>query len=592
MDRARAELSTVPLAGLVVLTDGADNSEDPLAESLLQLKSRGVPVHTVGIGREAFDRDVEITRVEAPRAVLEGSAVVIDVMVSHSGYGGQTVQLNVEDAGRIVSSQEVELPREGEIATVQAHFELSEPGPRLLRFHIPPESEELVAENNEREVLVQVRDRREKILYFDGEPRFEVKFIRRAVADDDNIQVVVLQRTAQNKFGRYGVDDPEELAGGFPTTREELFQYSGLILGSVEASFFTHDQLQMIAEFVGQRGGGLLMRGGRSSFAEGGYADTPVDNVLPVVLQTPAGSDSARFFAELDVELTPFGQSHPVTQIASTPDASADRWSELPAVSTVNSISEVKPGASTLLTGSGSGVDDAVVLAYQRFGKGRAVAFPVQDSWIWQMHADIPLEDMTHETYWRQLLRWLISSAPDRVMVSIPKDRVGVQERIILTTEVTDSAYLQVNDARVTAMVTPPSGEQQVLQLQWTVEEDGEYEINWAPQERGIHEIRVTADRGDESLGIATTFVDAAEPVEEYFGAQMRSPLLRRVAQETGGQFYTPETIATLPEDVRYTESGSTVYEDKDLWDMPIVFLLLVGLAATEWGFRRYRGLV
>ncbi len=592
LDRARAELSTVPLAGLVVFTDGADNSGASLTESMLQLRSRGVPVHTVGIGRETFDRDIEITRVEAPRAVLEGSAVVVDVMIAHSGYSGETVQLNVEDGGRIVSSQDVELPREGEIATVQVHFEVTDPGPRLFRFHILPEPDELVEENNQREVLVLVRDRREKILYFEGEPRFEVKFLRRAVADDDNLQVVILQRTAENKFARYDVEHQDELAGGFPTTREELFQYRALILGSVEASFFTHDQLQMIAEFVGQRGGGLLVLGGRNALAEGGYAGTPIDNVLPVVLQAPTDNDTARFFAELDVELTPFGQSHPVTQIAASPAASAERWAELPAISTVNPIFEVKPGASTLLTGSGDGIEDAVVLAFQRFGKGRVVAFPVQDSWIWQMHADIPLEDMTHETFWRQLLRWLISSVPDQVMASIPKDRVGVEERTTITTEVTDSAFLKVNDADVTAYVTMPSGEERAFAMEWTVEEDGEYQVDFVPEENGLYEIRVAADRDGESVGVTTTYFQAAEPVEEYFGAQMRSSLLRRVADETGGRFYTPETVATLPEDVRYTESGSTVYEEKDLWDMPIVFFLVVGLVATEWGFRRYRGLV
>ncbi|UCD24028.1 MAG: hypothetical protein JSW51_13515 [Gemmatimonadota bacterium] len=592
LDRARAELSTVPLAGLVVFTDGADNSEAPLNETIMQLRSRGVPVHAVGIGRETFDRDIEITRVEAPRAVLQGSAVAVDVMIMHSGYSGETVQLNVEDGGRIVSSQDVELPRDGEIATVQAHFEVEEPGPRLLRFHIPTEANELVEENNEREVLVLVRDRREKILYFEGEPRFEVKFLRRAVADDENLQVVIFQRLAENKFKRLDVDDPDELAGGFPTTREELFQYRGLILGSVEASFFTHDQLQMIAEFVGQRGGGLLVLGGKSAFAEGGYANTPVDNVLPVVLQAPVDDDTDRFFAELDVELTPFGQSHPVTQISGDPATSEERWAELPAVSTVNPIFDVKPGASTLITGSGDGIEDAVVLAFQRFGRGRVIAFPVQDSWIWQMHADIPLEDMTHETYWRQLLRWLISSVPDPVIASIPKDRVGLEERVTITTEVTDSAFLKVNDADVRAYVLPPSGVEQSLELEWTVEEDGEYVVDLVPQEEGLYEIRVSAERAGEPVGEAITYFEAAEPVEEYFGAQMRSSLLRRIADETGGRFYTPETVATLPEDVRYTESGSTVYEEKDLWDMPIVFMLLVGLVATEWGFRRYRGLI
>jgi hypothetical protein len=135
--------------------------------------------------------------------------------------------------------------------------------------------------------LVNVRDAREQILYFEGEPRWEMKFLRRAVADDKNLEVVTLQRTADNKFMRLFGDDPEnpdELEGGFPKTREELFRYRGLILGSVEAGIFSGDQLQMIAEFVEKRGGGLLMLGGARSFGEGGYGGTPVADALPLAI--------------------------------------------------------------------------------------------------------------------------------------------------------------------------------------------------------------------------------------------------------------------------------------------------------------------
>ena len=150
-----------------------------------------------------------------------------------------------------------------------------------------PQDGELVTQNNVRESLVNVRDVREQILYFEGEPRFEMKFLRRAVADDKNLEVVALQRTADNKYMRLFGDepeDPEELVGGFPKTREELFKYRGLILGSVEAGVFAGDQLQMIAEFVERRGGGLLMLGGARSFGEGGYGGTPVADALPLLI--------------------------------------------------------------------------------------------------------------------------------------------------------------------------------------------------------------------------------------------------------------------------------------------------------------------
>jgi hypothetical protein len=139
LTRVHGELSAVPLAGLVVVSDGADNSDRPISDAILQLRGSGIPVHTIGLGRERFDRDIEVSRIELPRAVLTGSSVAVEVMVVHSGFQGETVTLNVEDAGRILSTQEVTLPREGEVTTVRAHFTAAESGPRLYRFHIVPQ---------------------------------------------------------------------------------------------------------------------------------------------------------------------------------------------------------------------------------------------------------------------------------------------------------------------------------------------------------------------------------------------------------------------------------------------------------------------
>ncbi|HEY7697077.1 MAG TPA: hypothetical protein VIE88_01610, partial [Vicinamibacteria bacterium] len=353
LERSMGELSNVPLAGLVMVTDGADNSTDAISDTLLDLQARKVPVHTVGLGRERFTRDIEVSRVEAPRTVLVGSSLVVDVTLSQRGFDGETVRLDVEDDGRIVNSTNVTLSAEAEATTVRTHFTVSEPGARVFRFKVAVAPGEMVTQNNSREQLIEVENRREKILYFEGEPRFELKFIRRAVAEDKNLQVVCLQRTAEGKFLRLDVDDAEELASGFPKTREELFRYRGIVLGSVEASYFTHDQLRMIADFVSQRGGGLLALGGRLSFSEGGYAGTPVDEVLPVVLEPVEVSPETQevsapgFFASLAIKPTPFGTTHPVTQFGSNLESSRSRFETLPPLSTLNDIRSVKPGATT-----------------------------------------------------------------------------------------------------------------------------------------------------------------------------------------------------------------------------------------------------
>src|SRR6202007_2334963 len=131
--------------------------------------------------------------------------------------------------------------------------------------------------------------------------------------------------------------------GGFPKTREELFAYRGLILGSVEAAAFTPDQLRMIADFVNKRGGSLLMLGGRRSFAEGGWAGTPVAEVLPVEFnEGPRGKTGGEdYVAQLTARPTAAGRTYPVTQLAETEKANTAKWNVMPAVSTVNPIHAV-----------------------------------------------------------------------------------------------------------------------------------------------------------------------------------------------------------------------------------------------------------
>ena len=594
MVRVQEELAGVPLSGLVVLSDGADNSGKPLAESLLPLQAANVPVYTVGLGDEALSPDVQVSRVEIQRTVLVGTSLVVDVIVSHRGYSGRTVPLIVEDGGQVIASEDVTLGGDGEPVVARVRLEVTQSGPQLLRFRVPVQNGEPVEQNNLREVLLDVVDESEKILYFEGEPRWEVKFVRRAVAEDENLQVVVLQRTAASKFLRLDVDDADELAAGFPKTREELFRYRGLILGSVEASFFTHDQLNMIADFVSQRGGGLLLLGGRNSFAQGGYEGTPVAEALPVFLDDELNTGGGPYFEELLVSPTRTGLTHPATQLGEDDsEGIRELWESLPAVTTLNPISRLKPGATGLLTG-GSDQDRSrqVVLAYHRYGRGKVIVLPIQDTWIWQMHADVTLEDQTHETFWRQLLRWLIDGVPDPVAAQSESEVVEPGQVVNLSVEVGDSAYLEVNDGSVVATVLSPAGDSVTIPLDWAVDEDGRYDGTFTTAEAGLYEVSVRASRGADTLGTAVTFVNAAPSTAEYFDASMRGTTLRHVAEETGGRFYTPETVADLPEDISLTGAGVTLTEERDLWDMPILLLFLLGLMGAEWGYRRTRGLI
>ena len=590
LEGARQELAGLPLAGLVMVSDGADTTDASLSDALLALKAADVPVFTVGVGEESLHKDIQIGRISVPRATLKGTSILVDAVVTHRGFPGETVMLDVEDEGRIVGSQEVRLPADGEPAAVRVRFTASEAGPRIFRFKITPRPGEMVTQNNARETLIDVRDRAERILYFEGEPRFELKFIRRAVTDDANLRLVALQRTADNKYLRLGVDDADHLLGGFPKTREELFAYRGLILGSIEAGAFTGDQLRMISDFVEKRGGGLLMLGGPRAFAEGSYAGTPVADVLPVVLERPMKALDAGAVARLKVHPTRDGAAHAVTQLGANEQASSAIWEKLPTLTSVNALRAVKPGATILLSGTDERRREQVVLASQRYGGGKALAFPVQDSWLWQMHADIPVEDMTHENYWRQLMRWLVDGVPDHVEAHTSAERVEAGENVTVTADVVDPTFVEINDARVVAHVEGPRGTTD-LPLQWTGERNGEYRGVFTASDEGLYAVRVEATRGTTALGTGVTQLRAAPGDSEYFDAGMNAARLKRIADETGGRFYKSADAGSLAEDVRYSGRGVTTTEERDLWHMPFVLGLMLLLMCGEWGYRRAVGL-
>ena len=602
VEAARQDLEAVPLSGLVVVTDGADNAATEVNDALLALRARSLPVFTVGIGSERFVRDIEVQRVEAPRRVLKNGTLVADVLIRQRGFDGETVPLIVEDEGRIVARADILMPAGSDASPVRITARLADAGARTLTFRIPVQEREQVTENNAQRAIVQVRDAREKILYIEGAPRYEVRFIRDAVELDSNIQLVLLQRTADGKFLRLNVDNGDELVAGFPKTRAELYRYTAVILGDIEASFFTHDQLVMLAGFVSVRGGGLLQLGGRHAFSEGGYAGTPLAEVMPILVDGPAVADSLTFFADLSATLTPAGLAHAVTQIGTDKVSAADRWKALPPVTTVNRIRKVKPGAVVLITGTvpaggragtpgePSFTYEQPILAYQRFGRGLAVALPVQDDWQWKMGAEVAVDDLSFQTFWRQLLRWITSDTPGRLEARATPDQVNPKSPVQLRAIVVDSAFERLNDAKVSAQVTAPSGAKHGVTLDWAVDRDGEYRGLFTPTEEGIHRVRVTATTSSGTVG-DTTFIRAAALDAEYTMAEMRRPLLQRIADETGGRFYTADQIGTLPEDIAMTKRGVTVVNQMDLWDMPVIFLLLVGLVSAEWGYRKLRGL-
>ncbi len=597
LERVLSETRNLPLAGVVLMTDGADNSFRNPSAVVEEYAARRIPIHTVGVGPEHLQRDVELVEVSLPQTVLPDSVAVARVTIRHPGFRGARARVVVMDGSTLVESQEVHLSRNSDLTTAELKLFPNVAGIRTYDFSIAPLQGEDLTENNSRRSLLEVRDSKPRVLLVEGRPRWEYKFIRQALFDDRSIRIESLLRTAINKYYRQGIEQETTLASGFPTSREELFSYQGLIVGDWEAGFFTYAQMEMIRDFVGRRGGGLLMLGGGSTLAAGGYGNTPVEEALPVWLASPEGrfDQSANYVrAETRIELTQYGANHPALQLTRSAEENLDSWQRLPSIIDANRVTGLKPGATVLAesvpAGRGEGRGSPLLVSH-RFGRGLGLAFLSGSSWRWQMLMDHT--DQSHETFWRQLLRWLVSSARDTVSVEVERRVYAQNEPVRIRVEVNDRAFNRVNDARVSAEILAPDGSTESIVPQWDPREDGIFVADWVPQADGLYRVRAVATTGSgEELGAAQAPFLTLTGQREFFDSTQKKEFLKGISAKTGGRYFDLSTVAHLPEEIMYSEGQGAVFEVLDLWDMPVNFVLLLGLLAGEWVTRKRWGLI
>jgi uncharacterized membrane protein len=590
LDQAARELAGLPVSGIILISDGAQNTDGDITAVLADLRARGIPVYTVGVGKTSLEPDVEIVRATAPRRVLAGSSVVVELLVLASQLKSKILKINIEEDGHLLRSQDVPVQANGTTEVVRVSFTPTSAGLHRYRLAAASVENELVLENNSQEVLVEVEDSHPRVLYVEGEPRWEYGKLRSAFAEEKNVVLVSLLRSADGKYYRQGVESGEELAAGFPKSEEELFKYDALMIGSVEATFFTFDQLKMIEQFVSRRGGTLLALGGPKSFNAGGYANTPMADLLPIYLngQVVAGENQA-FKAALPER----GRVNRVAQLEDQAEANRTAWERMPAITLPEVIVDTKPGATVILEARGVRDKNRVVplLVEERYGRGRTLAFLASDTWRWRMLLESKIT--WFETFWRNLARYMVESVRRPLEVSTERSFYGPGEQVRIRAEIADKKFIPITDARAIARVTTPSGRSVELALK--PQFDGGFE-SYAGQlradEEGVYQVEVIAQRSSkDSLGVARASFSVGVVNREAYSAAQNRELLSRIAVETGGAYYTLERARSLIEDIAHTDRGNSVRETRDLWDMPINFLLVVVLAASEWFIRKHKGL-
>lgn len=587
LKRLATETGDLPVGAVVLLSDGAENSGGIDLDTITALRNRRLPVHTIGFGKEQLAHDIELEDVSvAPRALAE-SRMRATVSLRQHGYAGSKATLTAKDGDKALASKEVTLAADGQVQSETLFFNAGAAGVRRVTFSVAPLAGEENTANNAIAKLVSVSGDRRRILYVEGEPRWEYKFIRRAAEDDKELQVVSMLRTTENKIYRQGISDPTELADGFPDKAEDLFRYDGIIIGSVEAGYFTPRQQELLREYVDTRGGGLLFLGGRFALSDGGWGASSITELLPTFLPNAKST----FHRDPAItQLTAAGADSALMRLVDDPAKNVERWKTLPYLMDYQDPGNPKPGATVLAEMTPQGRVKMPLLVTQSYGRGRTAIMATSGSWRWQMSG--ALGDPTHDLFWQQLLRWVAADSPGRVVASMPEARLMDDGHVKLTATVRDKAYVLAPDARVQAHMIGPDNSSATVDLTPVPSTPGTFAAEWTADKPGSYVAEITAGRGSDELGRDVMTFERQDGVAENFHTEQNRDLLEKLSSETGGRYWSADQFDKLPSEISYSEAGISVRNTKELWNMPVVFLLLLSLMAGEWLMRRKWGMI
>ena len=599
MRQVAEQLGGLPLSAVVMISDGADNADtDPLL-SARDFAVRQIPVFTVGVGEELIPRDVGISSVSASQTLLENSVFDVQVDLNHQGYSGQALTLRVMDGETEVSAQQITLASDG---TRRVELEVSpeRKEPILYELRVDELDGEIVLQNNRYQFLVDNSERPPlNVLYVDGHPRNEFKFIRRAVESDSSLRLASYLRTGPGRFYRQGILSPLELSAGFPTTAEDLYQYEAVILGDIGRDFFTDEQLLTLQEFVSERGGGLLVAG----MLDDAFVDSVVADILPLTLSRSdllpsnlqggirRGSHATgELFAP---RLTAAGEFSELLRLDSDDAVNRRLWAELPTLQGIYATGRAKPGATVLLEHPALQYQNQALplLATQRYGSGRSMSMNTASTWRWQML--MSAEDESHERLWRQMLRWLAQGALERVSINFDKPFYNAGDTVNVSVKVLDASFEPDNNASLWIQRTDPLGNAVDIAMEWDINQDGTYVSRFEASDEGVYRVLVdVASAAGTGLETAKPAAFVVTPsLREFNNAGRDTGMLSRIAESGGGQYYDLSAARQLINDIDHVPGAYSREVQEDLWDRPWLLILLIALMCMDWMARRYRGL-
>ena len=587
------------LSGVVLMGDGAQNAYEPLVETQEAARKLrddfAAPLYTVTYGPAgdaAQSRDVAVERLDEQFTVFVKNELVVRSLLRVRGYVKQDipVSLTLENAAgerETIGRRSIRSDEDGRQLEVEFTYTPQKPGRYRLVLAADAQPGELVVKNNRLDAYLTVLEGGLRVLYLDGEKRFEQKFLRRALNASPDIELDdrIIDRRSQSQWP---IDLGADLESG---------KYDAFILGDLDAAALGSANLQALADAVA-KGKGLVMIGGRASFGRGHYLNTPLAAALPIEIDPLEGADFGgqdrdEFYLPGPLPLVP-GDAHAITRLASDPQNAAV-WQKLPPLAWANKFAGVKqaPGVGVLLETP----DQKPLLVSGEFGRGRVLAFAGESTYLWPLHGF----EKEHKRFWRQVILWLVRRDDlnrDDVWIKLDQRRFNPGSRVDIAAGVRTAAGDPVTDAVLDTAVVLPGGRRQPLRLalagdEWqgtlTVDAPGDY----------LLETKAVSSAGRE-LGTARAEFLVFDRDVELSNPAADPDLMASLAAWTkseGGRAVPPEELPALlkelagrPPDYEERQTrwklGST---QADAW---LFFLALTALLTTEWWLRKKWGLV
>jgi hypothetical protein len=595
---AAEEQGGTRIAAFVVFSDGRLTAGEGVAGVAELLRQRGVPVHSVGAGDPTPLRNVRLNAVLASERVFAGDPVAIDVRLSHEGYGGETVDVELfgehEPPGqpalprRLLSTMQVSLAQEQREAAAHFQLALEGLGTHRLVARVAPRPDEALSDDNERGATVEVIEEAARVLLIAGAPSYEYRFLKNLLRRDRRVYLAGWLMSADPDYPQEGNVSLTRL----PDDPKELFSYDVVFLLDPDPDGLPPGYAELLQSFAGKHRGGLIYIAGEKYAVKFFRAPAmkPIHDLLPLVPDLArAESESGRGrFHEREWPIVPAlaASSHPPTRLSSRPERNRERWQEVAGFYWSLPIRRVKPGATVLLGGADpsrlSESGPQPLLAWQFYEGGRAMFGASDESWRWRATTE-----EVYDQFWVQTVRFLTETrlaGGRRQLLDSDREVYDLGDIVRISALLQDEAYRPLEADTQPLAIVEPGGSTLELQLEKDPSSPGWFRAVFVPRSLGEHRLRLPD--GPERL------VRIEPPDLEFQEPRLDEATLRELAERTGGTYRPLWQAGELPGEIpdrRQTVISSD--EPIPLWDNWLSLIILAGLLSLEWILRKWNRL-